>query len=75
MEVPRRGEEPEDIFSTAFGIFEVGDCCEVGEGDLFEEAGLGGVLVEREQVGAKDEVEGFPLLGYPARSAGGCSGR
>lgn len=62
MVVTLRREEAEEVLSAAFWIFEVADCIQVVEADLFEKTLLGGGFVEREQVGSEDEVEGFPLL-------------
>lgn len=62
VEIPRGREKTKDMLSAAFGIFEVGDCRQVGEGHLFEQALFRGGFVEREEIGAEHEVEGFPLL-------------
>jgi len=56
------GEQTEDMFAAAFGVFEVGYGCEVGEVDLLVEALFGGVFVDGKEVGAEDEIEFLPLL-------------
>ncbi len=58
-----RGEEAEEVLSTAFWIFKVTDGVEVVEADLFEETLLSGRFVEGEKVWTEDKVERFPLLG------------
>ena len=56
------GEEAEEVLAATFRVFEVSDGVEIIETDLFEKALFGGRFVEREEVGAQDQVEGFPLL-------------
>ncbi len=69
------GEEAEEVLPAAFWVFEVADGVEVVEAYLFEETLLGGRFVEGEEVRAKDEVEGFPLLQAGALVKGmPCSG-
>lgn len=41
MEITGRGEEAEDMMAFTLGVFEVGDGCEIGEGELFEETFFG----------------------------------
>lgn len=56
------GEEAEKVLTAAFWVFKVADGIEVVEADLFEETLLSRRFVEREEVGAEDKVEGFPLF-------------
>ena len=60
--VTLRREEAEEVLSAALWIFEVADGIKVVEANLLEKTLLGGGLVEGEEVGPEDEVEGFPLL-------------
>lgn len=50
------------MLAAAFGVFEIGHSCEIGEGDLFVEAFFGGVFVDGEEIGAENEIELPPLL-------------
>jgi hypothetical protein len=50
------------MLAAAFGVFEIGYGCEIGEGDLFVEAFFGGVFVDGEEIGAENEIELLPLL-------------
>ena len=75
MVVALRGEEAEKVLPAAFGVFEVADSVEVVEADLFEEPLLGRRLVEGEEVGTENKVEGFPLLGGSALESGIYRGR
>lgn len=62
MEISRWREQSEDILASTLGVFEIGDRGQVGQTDLFVKPLFGRIFVDGEKIGAKDKVDGFPLL-------------
>ena len=62
MEVAGRREDAEDVGGFALRVALAGDSSELAEVELVPEFGLLGVLVDGEEVRAKDEVDRSPGL-------------
>ena len=62
MEIFGGREDTEDVCASTLGIFEIRHSRQVREGDLLQESRFGGVFVQGEEIGSKDEVERLPLL-------------
>lgn len=62
VEVSGWREQAEDILASALGVFEIGDSGQVGQTDLFVQTVFRRIFVDGEKVGAKNQVEAFPLL-------------
>lgn len=62
MEVSGWREQAEDILASTLGVFEIGDSGQVGQADLFVQTVFRRIFVDGEKVGAKNQVEAFPLL-------------
>jgi hypothetical protein len=60
--VAGRREDAKDVVHLLLRVLLAGDGGDFGEVDLVAQLGLGLVLVERQAVGAQDDVDGLPLL-------------
>ena len=60
------GKETKEMLPATFWVFQAAHGVEIIETDLLEKTLLSGRLVQGEEIGAKDKVEGFPLLQFRA---------
>ena len=56
------GKETKEMLPATFWVFQAANGVEVIEADLLEQTFFGRGFVEGEEIGAKDEIEGLPLL-------------